>query len=40
MRKEALMFVGSTVISIVLFGIASVPALFIFGFAWLVVGND
>lgn len=38
--KPAPMFVGAVLISTALFGIMSTPALFIFGFAWLVFGED
>lgn len=40
MRKEALLFAGSTLISVYLCGITAAIGLFIFGFAWLVSGGD
>lgn len=39
MRKEAKMFAGAVIASTALFGIGTTPALFIFGFIWLVFGD-
>lgn len=40
MRKEALIFVLSAVISTYTCGIIAVVGLFLFGFGWLVFGDD
>jgi hypothetical protein len=40
MRKESLMFVGSAIASIYVAGAIAVVGLFIFGFTWLVYGDD
>jgi len=39
MTKEAVMFSSSVIISTLLFGLGTTPALFIFGFIWLLWGE-
>jgi hypothetical protein len=40
MRKESLMFAGSAIASIYFVGAASIVGLFVFGFVWLIYGDD
>jgi len=40
MRKESLMFVGAAIASLYIAGAFSVVGLFIFGFTWLIYGDD
>lgn len=40
MRKEALIFVGATIATILVAGAIGTAGLFVYGFAWLVYGDD
>ena len=40
MRKESLMFVSSIVATVFLAGAVGTVGLFVFGFAWLLLGDD
>jgi len=40
MRKESLMFVGSVIASVYMAGAIATAGLFVFGFVWLVYGDD
>jgi hypothetical protein len=40
MRKEALLFAGSVVLSVACFGLTGAAGLFVFGFCWLIFGGE